>query len=74
MPTGWLRRHSHRRTVRAFATVAAAAILATLTTGLLTPARASADGETYTIATDTTFAPRSNSRTSKAISSESTWT
>ncbi len=57
MPTGWLRRHSHRGTVRAFATMAAAAILAMLTTGLLTPARASADGETYTIATDTTFAP-----------------
>jgi glutamine transport system permease protein len=57
MPTGWLRRMSHRGSARAFATVAVAAILAMLTTGLFAPARASAEGENYLIATDTTFAP-----------------
>jgi glutamine transport system substrate-binding protein/glutamine transport system permease protein len=37
--------------------VVAAALFGLVGTGLLAPATASADGETYTVATDTTFAP-----------------
>src|SRR5262249_13003546 len=57
MPTRWLRRISRRGSGRMAATVAVAALLMVFTANFFAPAKASADGETYLIATDTTFAP-----------------
>ncbi len=57
MPTRWLRRMSRRGTGRAGAAVVLAALVTVFAAGLLSPARAVADGENYLIATDTTFAP-----------------
>ncbi|SBS78620.1 Polar amino acid ABC transporter, inner membrane subunit [uncultured Mycobacterium sp.] len=57
MPTRWLRRISRRGTSRAAATVVLTALVTVFAAGVFAPARASADGETYLVATDTTFAP-----------------
>ncbi|WP_179964982.1 amino acid ABC transporter substrate-binding protein/permease [Mycolicibacterium sarraceniae] len=57
MPTRWLRRTSRRGTGPAAAAVLLTALIAVFAAGLVDPARASADGETYVVATDTTFAP-----------------
>jgi len=57
MPTRWLRRISRQGRSRTAVAVVLAALVTALATGLLSPATASADGENYTVATDTTFAP-----------------
>lgn len=59
MRTRWLpqRRISRKASGWAAASVALTVMMAVFSAGLFAPARASADGETYVIATDTTFAP-----------------
>ncbi|MDV3124151.1 amino acid ABC transporter substrate-binding protein/permease [Mycobacterium sp. 21AC1] len=59
MPAGWSQ-HVHSRGSRSplrWLTFFAAVLVGLVGTALLSPATASAEGETYTIATDTTFAP-----------------
>ncbi|TGD85510.1 transporter substrate-binding domain-containing protein [Mycolicibacterium sp. CH28] len=57
MPAARLRRRPSWTTARTAAALLAALLLTLLGTGVFSPARASADGENYQIATDITFAP-----------------